>query len=317
MALSILQSLKKKPSIKHMIHRKLAGWEKGRNDFHVHASDLMKELEFCPREWALRHTVGIKPKDQFLSTAMQITFAHGRDMEHRLRNEWLIDYVVGHWKCGVCKKKHDTFGKYPKIACPKCSYKAWEYEEVHFISPITGITGGIDCLVDVDEPLHRILEIKSMDKDQHKALVAPLAEHKARTSLYMRLAEESHLDESDKMNTKEAHILYVSKSFGFKDDTLAEAGIKDSPFSPFKEFIIQRDDSLTSNVVERARVVKEFKADPNFGMPCGICSNGLDKRAQQCSAVKPCWSGTYPATISWMENGKPKHLGKKMIGPPS
>lgn len=313
MALQVLKSLKKQPSIKFLIHKELAGWEKARNDGVVHASDLMKDLEFCPREWALRRETGVKPKDQFIGTALKVTFAHGRDVEHHIRNDWLRPYVVGNWRCDVCGHKHDVFGKYPKVNCPSCNFKRWEYMETNFVSPHTGITGGIDCLVDVNEPKHRILEIKTMDKDEFKKLVAPLAEHKARTSLYLRLADESHLDESSKVNTKEAHIIYVSKSYGFKDESLSEAGIKDSPFSPFKEFVIQRDDSLTENVLIRARVVHLFHQDKAIGMPCGICTNGLEKRAQQCSAVKACWNGQHPATLSWKENGIIRHQGKKVI----
>lgn len=313
MALQILKSLKKNPSIKFMIHRSLAKWEPGRNDGKVHASDLMKELEFCPREWSLRLAHAIKPKAQFIGTAMAITFAHGRDVERHIRNEWLREFVVGNWKCRVCGHKHETFGKSPKIPCPKCTNHDWQYLETNFVSPHTGVTGGIDCIVDVEEPKHRILEIKTMDKDLFKDLKAPMAEHRARTSLYMRLAEESHLDESDRLNTKEAHILYVSKSYGFKDESLAAAGIKDAAFSPFKEFIIERDDSLTEVVLQRARVVKIFTEDQTIGMPCGICSNGLEKRAQQCSAVKHCWGGGHPSSITWLENGKPKHPGKKVL----
>lgn len=314
MALKILQSLKKPVSIKMMIHSKLAGWEPGRDDGIVHASDLMKDLEFCPREWALRIAEKVKPKAQFIGTAMQITFAHGRDMEWRLRNEWLAEVAVGHWKCEVCHSTFEEFGKKPKVACKKCGYHRWEYKEINFISPYSGVTGGVDLLVDVGEPKHRILEIKSMDKDQHKALKAPLAEHKARTSLYLKLAEESPIDGSERINTKTAHIIYVSKSFGFADTSMKDAGVSDAPFSPFKEFVIERDDSLTANLLERARMVKLFRENAGIGMPCGICANGLEKRAQSCSVVKYCWNGTHPGVVTWPEDGKPKHSGKKVIG---
>lgn len=313
MSLTVLKSLKKQPSIKNLIHSSVAGWEKARFDGVVHASDLGKELEFCPREWALQIVHGIKPKDQFVGTALRMTFAHGRNVERDLRNEWLAGYVVGYWKCRTCGHNHPTFGKHPKVKCPKCAYTFWEYAETSFKSPHTGVSGSLDIIVDVGLPKHRIVEVKTMDKDQFKDLKAPLAEHKARTSLYMRLAHESHLDEADSINTNQAHILYVSKSFGFQDKTLAEAGIKDAPFSPFKEFMVERDDSLTDNVLNRARVVHLFRQDQNIGMPCGVCVNGLEKRAQHCSAVKYCWNGSHPSIVTWKENGVVRHPAKKCV----
>lgn len=312
MALKILKALQKTPSIKFMIHKSLAGWEAGRDDGYVHASDLMRDQEFCPREWVLRHIHEIKPKGEFISTAMAITFNHGRDVEYNVRNKWLKNHVVGNWVCDVCGAMHPTFGKYPKVACT-CGHKRWIYSEFSFHSPYSGVGGSIDAIVDVGATKHPILEIKSMDKDEFKALKAPKAEHKARTSLYMRLAEESGLNETECVDVKKAHILYVAKAFGIKDDSLSEAGIKDAAFSPFKEFIIERDDSLTDTVINRARVVYLAKQDPTLGVPCGICSTGLEKRAQSCSALKPCWTGQHPNVITWLENGKPRHMGKVVL----
>lgn len=314
MSITFVQGIKSPVSIKNMIHKRLAGWEKPRSYGTLHASDLMRELEFCPREQALISLGAAKKRDNFVGTSLRITFAHGRDMEKRLRNEWLRDVMVGYWKCGVCGHIHPTFGKVPKINCPKCGWgHQWTYEEVRFHSPISGVSGGIDGLVDVGRDKLRILEIKSIDKDAFKKLVAPMAEHKFRTSLYLQLAEESNLGGSNRVDTTIAHLLYVSKSFGFADPSLKEAGISDSPFSPFKEFLIPRDDSLISTLVSRARVYTVWKTQGATGLPCGVCSNGLTQRAQKCSAVSSCFSGKYPSLFTWLENGVIKHPGKTLV----
>lgn len=312
MALKIVQSLKKGVSIKHMIHGRLAGWEKPRSHDVLHASDLMKEQEFCPREHAFLTLGVVKKKDQFVGTSLRITYDHGRDMEWRLRNDWLRDAMVGNWECTVCGHTH-SFGKFPKVNCPSCGYKRWEYVEPRFTSKHSGISGGIDGLVDVGATKHRILEIKSIDKDEFKKLAAPLAEHKFRTALYLKLAEESELPESDRVNSQEASILYVSKSFGFKDESLKSAGISDSPFSPFKEFIVGRDDNLVATPVNKAYAYSHWKKNiDDGGLPCGICHNGLTSRAQKCTAVAVCFSGKYPARYTWMEGGKPRHPEKEL-----
>lgn len=318
MALSILGTLKKKVNVGHMIHRRLAGMEPPRAHGTIHASELMKEKEFCPREWALLDLGFGKKKAEFLGTCMRITFDHGRDMEYRLRNEWLRDVVVGNWECGVCGNDYGKFGKAPKIDCPKCGYKRWEYKEVRLLDPVSGVSGGVDVFVDVGETKLRLVEVKSMDKDMHKALSAPLAEHKFRTSLYLKLAEASEYDASTRINTDEATILYVSKSYGFKDLSLKEAGIEDDPFSPFKEFPIKRDDSLLVTPLNKAtaltkwRVSQAVGAAP-LGLPCGVCPNALQKRSQQCPVVYQCFSGQFASEITWMEAGKVRHEGKKVV----
>lgn len=314
----MLQSLKKQVSIKNMIHKELAGWEKARPHGTIHASELFKDMEFCPREWAFLDLGLAKKKDSFLGTAMKITFDHGRDMENRLRNEWIRDYMVGYWECNVCGHLHPTFGKAPKIKCPKCGWgNKWRYHEVRVLDPKSGVSGGIDGFVDVGESKLRLLEIKSMDKDMHKALKAPLADHKVRTSLYLKLVELAHEEYTDRINTQESTVLYVSKSYGFKDDTLAASGIKDSPFSPFKEYPVGRNDGLHKLELSKATALTKWRAlndsGGSPGLPCGVCTNGLSKRAQQCSSIAPCFSGGFPSTITWTDGGVPKHPGKAII----
>lgn len=314
MALKILTSLKKEISVKEMIHYRLAGWEEPRSHHTLHASDLMKDLEFCPREFAFLDNGLAKKKHQFIGTSLRLTFDHGKEVEYNIRNSYLRDVVSGWWKCNVCGHRHPTFGKEPKVKCQKCGWGNWVYDEVRFVSPISGISGSLDILLDVKQAKLRIVEVKTMDKDEFKSLKAPLAEHKFRTSLYLRLAEESDHSISERVNISEAHILYVSKSYGFKDESLKAAGIADASFSPFKEFTVKRDDSLTDTAVEKAKALKAVRDNPSLGMPCGVCINGLTKRAQKCSAVSSCFSGASPSNITWLENGKPKHPGKKVIG---
>jgi hypothetical protein len=270
----------------------------------------MKDLEFCPREYALLDVTGKKKKDSFIGTSMRITFDHGRDLEYRVRNDWLRDVAVGNWECEVCLSVHPKFGKAPSTHC-SCGYKRWVYKESNFISKVCGVSGSIDIFVDVGEKKLRLVELKSMDKDIHRTLLAPLAEHKFRTNLYLRLIEESGLAEAERINTDVAHILYVSKSFGFADDEAKNAGIPDAGFSPFKEFKIKRDDSLTDTPVNKAKTLLYFKESKK--MPAGVCHNGLCKRAQKCPVVTACFSGSYPASTTWTVEGSPLHPNKEVV----
>lgn len=312
MTIKVLASMKRPVSIKFMIHRRLAGWEKPRSHSTIHASDLMKASEFCPREMALLDMNLGKKKDSYVGTALRITFDHGKDTEHRVRNDWLRDVVVGYWTCNVCGNEHGVFGKVPKVKC-KCGHHRWDYTEPRFTSKENGVSGGLDFLADVGEAKLRIVEIKTLDKDEHKKLVAPLAEHKFRTSLYMRLVEESDHDLAGRVNLARANILYISKSYGFKDLTLKENGIPDSPFSPFKEFEIARDDTSSDVPLAKARVLTAWRKDDSIGMPAGVCTNLMCSRAGQCPVASACFSSKYPAKVTWLEKGVPRHEGKKVL----
>lgn len=304
-------------SVKMLIHARLAGYEAPRPHFPLRASDLLSSRgEFCPREHAFMDMGLAKKQAEFIGTALRMTFNHGRFMEEKIRNDYLADLVVGQWECAQCSYLHATFGKRPTVKCGKCGgWHQWRYQEPRFADPVSGVSGGIDFLLDTGSTKAMIVEVKTMAPDDFKALAAPLAEHKWRTALYLKLAADSQWSASERVNTKEARVLYVTKSFGFKDDTLKAAGLKDSPFSPFKEFVVKRDDALLDVPLRKAIVLKIWREDKK-GMPCGVCSNGLTKRAQSCPAVGPCWSGKYPATTTWLgANAQPVHEGKAVLKP--
>jgi hypothetical protein len=139
----------------------------------------------------------------------------------------------------------------------------------------------------------RVIEIKTMDKESFKDLVAPLAEHRLRTNLYMRCIAESDDDRSSLLFTDTAYVLYVSKGgFGVKDPTIAKWGLHDS-FSPFKEYVVKRNDKDTENVLVAPRNVLKFRQGLS-GLPGPICTTALTDRAKECPLRKHCFSGKYP-----------------------
>lgn len=301
-------------SVKRELHLRVPRVEEPRPHFPLRASDLLSDqYTFCPREHALMDIGVAKKKSKFVGTAQQLTYNHGRFMEDQIRNDLLRDLAVGFWVCGVCGQNHKTFGPAPKIKCPSCGWGTqWRYDEPRFEDPETGVSGGIDLLLKTKGPKLMLVEIKTMAPEKFKDLEAPLAEHRMRTCLYLRLANTSKLEHSDRVNQSEARILYAMKAYGVKDPTLSEQGIKDIGFTPFKEFTIERNDSILNTPLARAKVLKVWR-DTKQGMPCGICPNGLTKRAQECSAVGACFSGKYQSTLTWPENGSPKHPGKSVI----
>jgi hypothetical protein len=281
-------------SVRAMIHERVAHKRKARSMHHIHASDVTRTgVEFCPREYALVDMLDLKRPDEFISTAMQITFDIGENTQYRINNVYLRDIMVGDWKCANCGEVR-KFCRVPKDGCSNnfCNTH-WEYQEVRAESEVSGISCGLDALIHVGAPKLHLIEIKSIDKDQYKALEAPLAEHRERTNLYLRCIAESPL--RDYINTDVATVLYCSKAFGnkFEGHTMAN-GMKDAPFTPFKEYQIKAKPDSVQHLVDGARKVLLFR-NGEGGMPSGVCKNALCKRAETCAARQHCFSGKYPA----------------------
>lgn len=278
-------------SIKYNLHKKLCGADPARSIHTLHASELTREKrEFCPREYALLELTKKKIPDGFLSTSLQVTYAMGRIVQDIVVDTLAdMDKAVGSWGCMVCGTV-TRFAKRPN-QCDKCGCMKFEPIEERFTSAISGASCGIDMLWNNKQQKHTILEIKTMDKDEFKTLKAPLAEHRVRTNFYMRIVAESDAPEAQRIRTDEARILYISKGgFGCKDEEVGMWDFYDSQFSPFKEFIVKRDDTLTEGYTKKGMELMEWRANKKGPLPNKICGNALFDRAKQCHTCKECFS---------------------------
>ena len=276
-------------TLSRYLREHLEGYVPARSVNHIHASDITKDQpEFCAREISLLRILGKARKDQYLGQALKVAFEIGEAYHDLVRDKWLRNIAVGHWTCRHCKMQID-FCKLPKVSCPQCGDKDWEYTEVRFNSTEFGVSGSIDFISDLSLQKHVITEIKSMDKDQFAELVAPLAEHRLRTALYLRIIEGSESPYKDKIDLQHARILYVSKAYGKKD--------MNGKFSPFKEYVIQRNDAAISNYLEKAAAVKLF-SDKGV-LPAGVCKSTFDPRCKSCLVVPACFGQFYPVGATW------------------
>jgi len=292
-----------KISVKKLIHQRLAGYRKARGYTRIHASDVTKP-EYCPREVRLMETLKTPHKDEFIGTALAITFDHGEENNSMVADKWLRDIVVGDWKCSECSHVQG-FIKYPK-SCPKCLSTSLTYQEVRFTSKVSGVSCGIDIFLDVGAPKLLPVELKTIDRNKFKdpkkggkELIAPLAEHKQRTCLYLRSISESGSPHKDKIDTTKAIILYRSKGHGVKDTDIYDYDFKDDAISPFKEFLVLRDDALTDMPVRRAWAVSKSR---ELGViPEGECKASFCDRAVDCHVSQACFSKNYPVGLKWIK----------------
>lgn len=287
--------------IKDMLHARLGGAEPARSQQHTHSSDLTKQDNqwgeaYCPREVRLRQLLGKKRRDQFLQVPTHVTFNEGRDKQKRLNEDWLVDVMYGDWTCVACGAQ--------EFMCKRPFSKAtghdhvWRYDEPRIIDAVTGVGGGLDALVDVGKKKLRVIEVKIMKGDDFKDLQAPLSEHRVRTRLYLRLIAGSDQEWAKKVNTKVAHILYIMRGHGVKQE--------DGRISPFKEFVIERDDSEVQHFLGMAHALK-LSRDTDDLYPAGICPTQMCDRAKKCPVAKECFSSKYPGSITWLKNGVPLH----------
>lgn len=263
----------------------LGGYEPARGFHRIHASALTGEPEFCPREAALCLQTDTKRPDVYISAAMRVAFDNGNAVHDLVRSVWLRDIAVGNWKCATCGNLR-KFERYPKNSCDSCGTKNWLYKEVELTHKTAGYTGSIDLIVDLGMGLLKMVEIKTIDKDQFADLLAPLAEHRVRTSLYLDLIRNSTQDHhTSQIDPTSAKILYVSKGFGKK--------AFNGEILPFREFDVVYAPKSIEPYLKRAEAVLLYK---ELGvMPKGICKTSFDSRAQKCCVLKHCWGNKYVA----------------------
>lgn len=272
--------------LKVALHKALAGDEQPRSVKVVHASAVTGD--FCPRQYALFDKFQIKGSVKHVPTSLALTYKIGHAVQ-RLIIDVLCEshQALTHWRCDSCNAGH-LYSKLP-YKCSTCGCRSLSPEEIRFQSELTGISGGIDVVADVGDGQFRMVEIKTIAPEEFKKLIAPLAEHKQRTNLYMRVAAESEDPFRHKLNLNLAHLLYVSKGgYGVADSSLMALGVQEK-FSPFKEFVIQRDDKATEALCVAATSLLSWRK--GLGpLPDRICGNQFDKRAQYCPACKPCFT---------------------------
>jgi hypothetical protein len=270
-----------------ILRKNMAGWDKARDHTTVHASDVTKK-EFCPKQLALLDITGKKKKDQYINTALRATFDVGNMTSDLFRERWAGDAAHGFWKCSTCGTV-SSFGVKPKHGC-KNHPSDWRYQEPNFVSTEYHISGSVDVCLDLDSPKLYVTELKIMAPTEFEKLAAPLAEHRIRTNLYMKLIDDSKSPIRQRFNLSEARVVYVSRAFGKKHELYGE-------ILPFKEFVVTRDDEALTPYLSKAAEVKWFKETGKI--PAGICGTSSDTIAKSCSVCSECFSGNYPQGLKW------------------
>lgn len=290
----------KRLRVKRLLHNSLSVLREARGVRYIHASEITKS-DFCPRQWVLMGKYQRTFPHEKIPAALSYTFAEGWSKQHELCDRWLKESMFGEWRCLSCWKPTPPMRRPDE--CVHCGSYRFRYEEMNFKHPIAGTTGGIDGFVQVEGEKLLAIESKIMKSDTFKELEAPLAEHRVRTSLYLGIIKDSNDPLRHMINTDYASVIYMMRGHGYKQAD--GMGI-----SPFKEFIVERDDASNAAYLSKAHAVnmsrKSAKAAQLF--PHGLCDTMFCKKASKCMVVKECFGGSHPPSITWIDRkGKPQH----------
>jgi len=280
--MKFMKKVRKPISVTTFMLQGMSAYDPHRGTDVIHMSDLTRTDKdaFCSREYALLNHLGKTKKGVPISAGMRHTYDMGRDIEGRVQNNYLVDSAVGHWTCQSCGETR-SWQKKPKTGCDRSDINCtWRYAEV--VVKHGGMVGGFDLCVDIGKPKLRLVELKTIIKEDFVKLEAPLVEHRLRTILYLYLVRNSAYKKH--VDIERASLIYISKSYGKYN---AEAGT----ISPFKEYEIRYDETVVKTHLALAAKFNDYLATDK--MPTGICATSQCKRAKNCRVVQDCFSGKY------------------------
>lgn len=279
--------------LKPMVHQALGKSYINRDKQSIHASDVTQK-GWCPREHYIYEKFDIATNTKFISTATKITWEYGRFIENELRNVWLRDIMVGTWKCAKCSIMYGSNLFTTLQGCKICycnTLKNYVYLEPVFTIENLNIQGSPDCFVYTLKHDIVPIEIKTIDKDAFYILSKPSIEHVLRCQFYLKLISESIIFDSfgkGKINTNFMQIVYFSKSFGLKDETVKDYNPLDKNFSPIKEYTVVRSDDSVQYLWDK--LLDYSTSIGNNNPPARICPKITCARAKQCAVRDICFT---------------------------
>ncbi len=284
--------------LKYLLHKSIAKLEKQRSIEVLHASDMTKK-DFCPARVAYMQEHEVEPHDEFISTSMRVTYDYGRFLEEAVVG-YLGKATIGDWVCKRCNQLHTALGSKPSHCnlnirphkrdydhgLKRCVSTDFTYSEPRWLDEETAISCGTDFFADLGgKPT--LVELKSLKAPDFKTISRPRKEHLLRTNLYLHILKRSGTLE---VNTDEAIVLYTCKGYGFADEFIANSDLKDTPFSPFKEFIVKREDNEEiDRIFADGLAIKKYLIS-HGPIPRKICSNKHCTQAKGCEVREICFA---------------------------
>ena len=247
---------------------------------YTHVSAL---IGVCPRRHLLAHINKLERVNS-VNASMRLVWALGRAAEHHVRSQFIEAMqrrsILGMWvcKCGFLKNE----GLYKKgLSCPRCTGGAGIYKEAPFFDHTARITGSPDMLyVRLDTNKIRVVECKSIKKEEFEKLKSPKADHVMQAMAYNELLKINNLPQDDTVT-----IIYICKDYQFT--------------SPYKEYAVKRTkdhDTQITDMWRRANLIakgireKAEGSNPELPSRLSTCRDDSSITAKGCDCVGICFS---------------------------
>jgi hypothetical protein len=247
----------------------------------------MTKKDFCPARVALMKQHKVTPHKEFISTSMRVTYDYGRFLEESVV-DYLGDSVIGNWICHECEAVLHMIKKPKGNQCKACGmWPLYGYTEPRWLDKETNISCGTDFFVDLGEGKPILIELKSLKAPDFKTISRPRKEHLLRTNLYLHILKRCG---TLAVNVDEAIVLYTCKGYGFADDFIANSDLSDTPFSPFKEFTVKREDNEEiDRIFADGLEIKDY-LENGGDVPRKVCDTKHCTQAKSCEVREVCFA---------------------------
>ena len=245
----------------------------------------------CLREIILGHKLGMR-KYEYVDANGSVIFDIGNELHRVVQNHsrYLGDKIYGRWKCLACNTilNKQLMPKPPECTVCGANHNAIQYEEKFLY--IKWLTAHPDAYVmSPTTKKHLIVgEIKTIDKDAFKDLVAPIADHVYQVNGYMLLSEIISKQEHWEIpfNSDEAYIYYFSKGHAGRQNY------------PVKIFTIKKQKAIVEDIIARVKLYRESydpktKTIKSLPDPVSAClgAKWSNYRAINCNVKPYCVAG--------------------------
>ena len=245
----------------------------------------------CMRMHVLMSKFPEHKKKEAIDFNSRLVFAWGDALHNMAQNTDVIfkdDYRRGWWRCTACNTIQG-FGKPPSkvYTCKTCNARreAIVYHE-HFmeVNDPWYLTGHMDLLLETEENVLTINELKSIAKDGFKKLDAPKGEHVQQVTSYMMGGDKDKsklvIPKRYERNTDFAYITYISKE------------ALDRNTKAYKVFKVRRNPIYEGIIQEKLDEFKEGydnfpKKLPAGWTPC-FHNQFTSYTSRACPALKLC-----------------------------
>lgn len=242
---------------------------------YIHVTDL---LRFCAR----RQVLCVRDKIQQLKVprcADRVLWEMGKAAERHVRTQIIkaMNYrnIVGNWGCFCGGLEYGGFFVADRV-CARCNSPAIIYHEFTLADDDARIIGHPDLMFYYDNAM-LVVEIKSMNKDDFKALSEPSPNHIFQGGSYRRLL----LQRQTVPVHREIAVLYVCKDYIFK-------GV------PYKEYYPEPTKGQWPNVLDiawkHAYDVKHALAEGIIPPRIEACPSSESTTAKNCVACTNCFA---------------------------